>query len=420
MMVTMSMPRRWALLTVLCTGTAATVGAPARQAAAPPPDSAPLSVRFQAELDRLRRELDLPGVTAAYQLADGVAHVVASGAADRELGLPATTDTRMLSGSTGKTFVAALALALADEGKLALDDPIERWLGTESWFERLPNARTITVRMLLNHSSGLEDHVYTEAFGAAIRSLTPDQRFTPADLVAFLLDSKPLFPAGTGFNYSDTGFILAGMLLERAGGAPYYDQIQRRFLYPLDLSLTAPSSGRIHPGLAQGYMTPESPLQGLGLTTLDRGVLRFDPGSEWTGGGLVTSPRDLVRWASALYEGGTRFDGAAWSGRVLGTSARAQMLGSIAPGSGQAEGSGYGLGVYIWRSDFGLEYGHGGLFPGYRTSFAFYPDYHVAVAVQTNTDAPSTESVHEMRRALARVVLTHAETRAAAGVQRQP
>lgn len=375
----------------------------------------PLPVRFQAELDRLRGQLDLPGVTAAYLLPGAVAAAFASGSADRELSLPATVETRMLSGSTGKTFVAALALALQQEGKVDLDDPIARWLGEEPWFARLPNGPAITVRMLLNHSSGLADHVYSEAFGAALLHLRPDQQFAPADLIAFILDSPPLFVAGQGYSYSDTNYILAGLILERAGGAPYYQQIQHRFLYPLGLVLTAPSPGRVHPGLAQGYLSPDGGLAGLGATTLDHGLFRFDPGSEWTGGGLVTSPRDLVRWASALY-----------GGRAIGTAAVEEMLASIAPGSGKGERSGYGLGVYVWRGEYGPEYGHGGWFPGYRTSFAFYPEHGVAVAAQTNTDVLTGEAIHQLRAALARVVLTapegsaadRAEVSAAAGARR--
>jgi D-alanyl-D-alanine carboxypeptidase len=364
---------------------------------APPPAGEPapsLDQRIQAELDRLREAHDLPGLTAAYVRGDSPAVLFASGLADRERGLPATTSTRMLSGSTGKTFVAALALALQSEGRLRLDDPLRQWLGEEAWFSRLPNRDAITLRMLLNHSSGLADHVYSEAFGAVLGSLAPDRVLAPAELIGFILDREPLFPAGEGYSYSDTNYILAGLILERAGGAPYYEQIQRRFLYPFALLHTSPSRGRIHAGLAQGHLAPDGPLGGLDRTTLDGGVLRFDPVTEWTGGGLVTSPGDLARWASAL-----------WGGRAIAPEALAEMLSSVAPRSGEGERTGYGLGVYLSRGEHGPEYGHGGWFPGYRTSVAFYPDHALAVAVQTNTDAIEGEDVHGMRAAVAALVL---------------
>jgi D-alanyl-D-alanine carboxypeptidase len=394
-MKTMPLVRRFTLLAILCAVGGAVWSTRHSVNAAPPDAGASLPVRFQAELDRLREANGLPGITAAYQLQDGTTQAFGSGFADRELDLPATAETRMMSGSTGKTFVGALAVTLAHDGKLGLDDPIQKWLGDEPWFARLPNARSITLRMLLNHSSGLRDHVFSEAFGTALLDLDPERKFAPAELIGFILDTEPLFAPGQGYSYSDTNFILAGLILERAGGAPYYEQIEHRFLYPLGLTQTAPSPGRIHPGLAQGYLDPKGPLTGLGATTLDRGVFRFDPGSEWTGGGLVTSPRDLVRWACALF-----------GGRATSAQALAAMLGSVAPKSGEpGRNVGYGLGVGKGAGDFGPEYGHGGWFPGYRTSFAYYADHGVAVAVQTNGDAVPGERVHELRQTLARVIL---------------
>jgi D-alanyl-D-alanine carboxypeptidase len=387
------------LLLLLLPG-AACSNEPADSTAAP----TTLEARVQSELDRLRAQHGLPGLTAAYVRADGAPAAFASGEADRELGLGATPATRMLSGSTGKTFVAALALALQAEGKLRLDDPLRTWLSEEPWFDRLPSREAITVRMLLNHSSGLADHVYSEAFGAELATLAPNRVLSPAELVGFILDLEPLFPAGEGYSYSDTNYILAGLVLERAGGAPYYEQIQRRFLYPLGLRLTAPSTGRIHPGLAQGYLAADGPLGGLDRTTLDGGVLRFDPVSEWTGGGLVTNPADLARWASAL-----------WGGKAIGPEALEEMLASVAPESGEGSRTGYGLGVYITQGAHGPEHGHGGWFPGYRTSFAFYPEHGLAVAVQTNTDAVEGEAVHAMRSALADLVL--AESDASSGLR---
>ena len=127
----------------------------------------------------MRQEHQLPGLTAAYLRPGEAAVAFASGSADQEQSIAATVETRMMSGSTGETFMAALALALVHEGKLDLDAPISRWLGEEPWFDRLPNARAITVRSYLNHSSGLANHVFSEAFSGAILRLTPDQQFAP-------------------------------------------------------------------------------------------------------------------------------------------------------------------------------------------------------------------------------------------------
>jgi D-alanyl-D-alanine carboxypeptidase len=342
------------------------------------PDLARLAERFQAELDRLRGEAGFPGATAAFILADGRCFSCATGYADQEDKVRMRPDARMPAGSVGKTFVAAVALSLAQEGRLGLDDKIDKWLGKEDWFSRLPNGREITLRMLLTHSSGLTDHVYDPRFvqavarQAALRDRDPDFYFTPRQLVEFVLDKPPLFAPGKGYSYSDTGYILAGMIIERATGSTYYEQLRKRFLLPLKLRLTVPADHREIPGLASGYMSPNNPL-GLPAKTVADGKMVFNPASEWTGGGLASNPRDLVRWAKELYEG-----------RVMAKPYLDELL-----TSGATDRTGktrYGLGVSIRETEFGTAYGHGGWFPGYVTAMAYWPRHKVAVAAQINTD----------------------------------
>ncbi len=110
-------------------------------------------------------DYDLPGMTVAMAGPDG-AVTVATGVANREDEALMTPETTMLAASIGKTFVAATVLQLSEQGTLALDDPISRWLGDRVWFGRLPNGTTITVRHLLQHRSGLPDHVHMPAFAA--------------------------------------------------------------------------------------------------------------------------------------------------------------------------------------------------------------------------------------------------------------
>src|SRR6056297_614268 len=123
---------------------------------------------FQAALDAFQQEYGFPGATAAYVLQDGTSIVAATGLADVENGSPMTVQSRMLAASIGKTFVGATVVALAREGVLELDAPLARWLGDRQWFDRLPNHDVITLRQLLNHSSGLPDHVHLESFVNAV------------------------------------------------------------------------------------------------------------------------------------------------------------------------------------------------------------------------------------------------------------
>lgn len=157
-----------------------------------------------------------------------------------------TVQSRMLAASIGKTFVGATAIALAREGSLDLDAPISRYVGDRPWFTRLPNHANITLHQLLTHSSGLPDHVHLDSFAAAVSRhwQEPGNPFLPVALLEFVWDQPPLFAPGTAWAYSDTGYILAGLVIEAATGSPYYDDIQTRFLTPLGLTLTSPADRR--------------------------------------------------------------------------------------------------------------------------------------------------------------------------------
>src|SRR5581483_4571591 len=130
-----------------------------------------LRQRVQDKLDALKRDATYPGVTVGFVLEDGRSAGVSAGFADVENKVPLRPTDRMLAGSIGKTFVAAVVLQLVEEGKIGLDDKLETWLGTEPWFARLPNARDLTIRKLMTHSSGIPE--YFEMKGA-VKTLTAD------------------------------------------------------------------------------------------------------------------------------------------------------------------------------------------------------------------------------------------------------
>ena len=223
----------------------------------PPTD---LSSRFQAETDRVRIQFRFPGMTAAYVLHDGTVGTAASGLADVEAEVPMTGNTRMLSASIGKSFVGALCIALAIEGRLAPDKPISQWLGTFDWFKRLPNHESITLRHLLTQSAGIPDHVHMDAFAEAFANAWQEtgNPFPPERLVDFVLDKPALFPVERGWAHSDTGYILAGLIIEAVTGRPCFDSIQERFLVPLALLDTSSADHRDLDRLATGYMRPDN------------------------------------------------------------------------------------------------------------------------------------------------------------------
>lgn len=336
-----------------------------------------LTQAVQTVLDEAQHQYGFPGATAAYVLPDGTVGVVATGMADVEAKTPMTVQSRMLAASIGKTFVGATAIALAQEGMLDLDAPISRYVGDRPWFSRLPNHANITLHHLLTHSSGLPDHVHLASFATAVSRhwQEPGNPFPPTSLLEFVLDQPPLFAPGTAWAYSDTGYILAGLVIEAATGRHYYDDIQTRFLTPLGLTLTSPANRRWLPGLAAGYMAADNPFGLPPKTTTADGVMAWHPGFEWTGGGLVSNARDLAVWGAAL------FGGQAMPGDYLDDLLQAV---SVSPDSDDVQ---YGSGVGIYRSGpFGPVYGHGGWIPGYSSSLRYYADYDVAIGFQINTD----------------------------------
>ena len=361
-----------------------------------------------AELDQFIEQTQssdkkLTGITIAVSLPYGQLLSSAYGHADLENDIPMAIDTRMPVGSIGKIWTASVALTLVHEGILDLDEPIRRWLGTEPWFDQLPNYDTLTLRQLLNHSGGIIDHVFesndfldwfkgsVEGEKTSLRSFTEidsaDRAFDHRELVQYSLNKAPLFKPGESFHYTDTGYILAGLIIEVASGKSYYKLLKNRFINPLGLTMTSAMDSRHMPGVAQGYCVQSRTLLGLPETVLNNERLIFNPLIEWTGGGVVSNSQDLARWAKALFKHET----------ALPAKALEEMLLSVVD-QGIAKDEfgrhrGYGLGVSIVRTAQGTAFRHGGFFPGYLSMMAYYPDSNVAIAMQINSDGADLETL---------------------------
>ena len=350
--------------------------------AAPPPGAAdaelpepmvgPLRARLQERLDAHREAAGAPGAALAVVLPGGQELGVCSGLSRRaDPSSPLTSGDRMLSGSVGKTYCAAIAMLLTEEGTLDLDAPIARYIGDRDWFSRLPSADAITARMLLNHTSGLREHVTSPAFIDALRA-HPDRDWTPEQLVAFALDQAPLFPAGQGWSYADTNYVLLGLIIEAITGSAYNDLLRDRLLEPLGLVFTDPSDRPDLWGLIPGYTDPANPF-GFPEQTAHDETYCVNPQFEYTGGGTITTAADLARWADHLY-----------AGRVVSTDSLGQMGQGVTCSLGPDIR--YGLGTIIWPSAHGPAWGHSGWFPGYITMVRRYQDLGITIAYQQNTD----------------------------------
>lgn len=325
------------------------------------------------------------GVSAAVMTSDARMITSVAGFADPQAGLAMTPATRLMGGSTGKTFCAATLLSLAEDGVLDLDAPIAPVFADEPWFARLPNANALTLRMLLMHGGGFPQFLNVGAF---MRSYMWDAMsggdiaYSPRKMLSFILDAAPLNAPGAAHAYSDLHYHLAGITAEKITGQAYYDLLADRVLARLgdphdDITpANTRAIARLAAGFARGDVIPA--FAGMtGRTTDDAGVLRHDPSLEYTGGGLALTPRALARFYAMLAQG-----------KIIGPESFREMTGSTLPVVKTAEvTSVYGLGVFVnERAGFGRYISHSGFFPGYTSNVGYFMDHGFAAAVQFNTD----------------------------------
>lgn len=328
--------------------------------------------KLQSALDSLREVGNFPGIMVSMVLPNGTLWSFSSGYSNTRTRQKITARDYLMQGSVGKTYCSAIALQLIQEGKLKLDEKASGYLGDKPWFSRLPNAPDITVRMLMNHTSGIMRYEFKEAFTQTL-SAQPDKSWTPEELLSYVLDEKAPFKAGEGWDYSDTNYIVLGLIIEKITGRAYYDLVRERLLEPFKLPETRPSSSRTLPGLIQGYAGTDNPFGFRNEVVDSTGRFIINPQFEWTGGGIYSTTNDLARWGKLLYEG-----------RVFDKAMLTTMLDGVPAKLGKD--TRYGLGVIIRQSaDLGTFYGHSGFFPGYLAELYYFPSSRLCVALQTNS-----------------------------------
>lgn len=322
-----------------------------------------------ALLDSFRISGNYPGLSCAIEFASGEKFSIVSGFGDKEKQKPLQVNDRFLQGSVGKTYVAAIALQLVKDRKINLDYKVSHYLGDLDWYKRIPNAADITVRMLMNHTSGVMRYEFKDAFTKDL-SANPDKHWLPEELLAYIIDEKASFPAGSDWEYSDSNFILLGMIIEEVTGKEYYDLLQKQILDPYKLKNTFPSDNRKLKGLATGYAGPDNPFGGKDKVIGEDGLFIINPQFEWTGGGVYSTTADLAAWGSLLY-----------NGRVIDT---ATMIWYATPAK-LGKNTRYGLGVIVRQTSLGPAYGHSGYFPGYLTEMLYFPANGMCIAIQANS-----------------------------------
>ena len=352
--------RRWlplmTLAVVAATGAGLLVASPwQRSGPAPPAVESALTSVIDA---------GAPGLVA--QVWGGHSWAEAKGLANLRQGVPMRPGDRFRIASLTKTYVATVLLQMAAEGRLGLDDPVARYLPG-----LLHNGGRITVRQLLNHTSGLADSSELPAVQAALTSGA-----VPVRKQVRLASAQPRsFPPGAGWKYSNTGYLVAGLLIERLTGQDLGQVLAARLFGPLHLTATTfePQPG-IPAGIAHGYWPGWAGTDAVNST-------ESVGGGAWAAGAIVSSARDVARFYAALL-----------SGRVLPVRLLAQMRSTITPippGYGDA----YGLGLARFDLACGPAWGHEGNLLGYTAVAEAAPDGHRGAVVLVNGWTGSTDSL---------------------------
>ena len=352
-----------------------------------------LRIDLQTALDQIIIDEPFPGVTLAVSLPDGRVISLASGVEDAQTKTPMPVAACMLVGSTGKTFASAVALQLIAEGKFSLDDALGQFFAPEEsdWYSRLPNSKDLTIRSIMNHTSGLPRYVFHPDFLDSVKK-DPQRNWTPRECVSLILDSQPLHQTGKRWAYSDTNYLLLGMILEKVTAQTFYDLAQQRLLTPLNLRSTLPTTQAELPSLCQGHIGAQD-VFGLPQQTISEGRYCMNPSFEWCGGGFLSNVEDLANWMRWLH-----------TGKVLSPNLYDQLVQPVDFRTAQPAEMGYGLGTFVWQTEQGTFLGHAGMMPGYLTQIEFSTRYRYSIAMQTNTDEGLGRQHHAIVQRIAKRV----------------
>ncbi|MFF2789349.1 serine hydrolase domain-containing protein [Streptomyces sp. NPDC058049] len=352
---------------------AVAVCAMALGALAPPAASSARPDAVQQGLDALVRSDGLPAALASVQDVKGRARTYTAGVGDLATGAKVPDDGQVRVGSTTKTFTAVVVLQLVAEGKIGLDDKLDTHLPGLVRGEGI-DGRGITVRQLLQHTSGIPD--YEKEVGNAFLQR---RYLEPRDILDIALRKTADFAPGTSWAYSNTNYVLAGLIVQKVTGRPLAEEIDKRVVRAVGLRHTYfPTAGdtTIRERHPRGNHQESA-----GVPWRD--VTDIDPSASWAAGQMISTNSDLNRFYTALL-----------AGDLLQDAQLAEMRTTVPLGD---TGAGYGLGIMSRPlSCGGLYWGHGGDIMGYETRGGVTDDGRAAANVTVTavpTDVATTRRV---------------------------
>jgi len=330
-------------------------------------EATPSAIDFDALLAEAI-EAGVPGIALSVSRDRELIFSGAAGVSNLETQAPVRPDDRFRIYSIAKAFAATVVLQLVDEGVLSLDDTVTHWLDSSEVLA-IPNVNRITLRQLLTHTSGIYDFAddldspfWEDAF------LGPNADWSRVWTIEELLsyaaaeNHDAYFAPGEGNHYSNTGYLLLGLIVEQATGKTYGDELRSRVIDPLGLENTFLAEGGAMPeGTISGYQVIDDELIDVSSTNLSW---------IWTAGGMVSTTGDLLALADALF-----------SGALLTNDSIDEMFTFVATESPQM---GEGMGIYRIETDYGTLTGMDGGGPGFNSTLMRHADSGITVAILGN------------------------------------
>ncbi|MFF1449503.1 serine hydrolase domain-containing protein [Streptomyces sp. NPDC058274] len=341
-----------------------------------PAVAAPAAVDHAATRRAMEAAVDsgVPGVAAQAKDRNGT-WKAASGVGNLRTGKARGADDRYRVGSITKTFVSTVLLQLEAEGRLSLDDKVEKWLPGVVQGNGHDGSR-ITLRQLLNHTSGVYDYTSDEDFGRTyfLKDGFFEHRYdtlTPQQLVGIAMSHKPDFAPGTSWSYSNTNYVVAGMVIKKATGHSYATEIRHRIIEPLGLHAT------VVPGTSARLPQPSSRAYGKLAETATGptyDVTEINPSLASSAGEMISDSGDLNRFYSALLRG-----------RLLPAAQLAEMKATVKVDV--IPNTGYGLGLMDRELSCGVHvWGHGGGIHGSTSEAVTTADGRHSLSFNFNND----------------------------------
>jgi D-alanyl-D-alanine carboxypeptidase len=321
-----------------------------------PARAQPADAGLQALVEDFVREQKLPGAVVAVT-GPRLNVTVATGLLDRRTGAHVTPQSRFYVASVGKMVTATAILQLADEGRIRLDQPVSEIIVPSGSLDRLPNWKSVTVEQLLNHTSGIPDY-YDDDFEEAVAK---DQRMLVEveRALSLQLGQEANAEPGTEHEFSNTNYVLLGLVLERIERASLATVLARRVLVPAGMTATTVGAYFRQAGVASGHGSERAP-------TFRDNLMAY--GSRLGDGPVTTTAGDLSRFLMALLRD-----------KKLLKPATLQRM--ITPSPHEP---GYGLGMQISGTDFGPCYGHTGGVTGFKAEAWYYADRRTSIVFLTN------------------------------------